>query len=74
MNSCRPGAISFDFYEQGFLFIESNQISQHMTDVYQKMNDYIAFTPYNSLDMVQSELERLQYSTDLRMGLIGIKS
>ena len=69
MNSCIHCGISFDFYEQGYIFIESNKISQHMTSEYQKMNDYIAFTPYSSLDMVQSELERLQYSTDLRMGL-----
>ena len=69
MNSCIHCGISFDFYEQGYIFIESNQISQHMTSEFQKMNDYIAFTPYSSLDKVQSELERLHYSTDLRMGL-----
>ena len=73
MNSCIHCGISFDFYEEGFLFIESNQIDQHMTDSYQKMNDYIAFAPYSSLDIVQSELNRLQYTTDLRMGLSRTK-
>ncbi|PUB16654.1 hypothetical protein [Paenisporosarcina sp. OV554] len=51
MNSCIHCGISFDFYEEGFLFIESNQINQHMTRAYKKMNDYIAYTPYSSLDM-----------------------
>jgi hypothetical protein len=73
LNSCIHCGISFDFYEEGFLFIESTQINQHMTSAYQKMNDYIAYTPYSSLDMVQSELNRLQYTTDLKMGLSQTK-
>lgn len=73
MNSCIHCGISFDFYEEGYLFIESNQIDPYMTSAYRKMNDYIAFSPYSSLDMVQSELKRLQYTTDLRMGLSRTK-
>ncbi|WP_407670255.1 EAL domain-containing protein [Paenisporosarcina antarctica] len=73
LNSCIHCGISFDFYQEGFIFIESKQIQQHITSAYQLMNDYVAFAPYSSLDMVEDELIRLNHSTDVKMGLSRTK-
>lgn len=69
MTSCIHCGISFNFYEEGFLFIESNHIHPHMTDTYRMMNDYIAYMPYSSFSTLESELNRLRHVPDLRMGL-----
>lgn len=69
MNSCIHCGISFDYYEEGFLFIESNDIQPYTTADYQRMNDHIAYLPYTSLGTVEREMNRLKHVEDLRMGL-----
>ena len=69
MNSCIHCGISFDFYENGFLFIESNQIQQHITEEYKVLTNRLACVAYSSLDTVDAELKRLQSTSGLRLGL-----
>ena len=69
MNSCIHCGISFDCYEKGILFLESNQIHQHITKEYNVLNNRLACVAYSSLDMVESELKRLNNVSGLRLGL-----
>ncbi|WP_019415391.1 EAL domain-containing protein [Paenisporosarcina sp. TG20] len=69
MNSCIHCGISFDFYNKGFIFIESKQIRQHITSKYQISGGNIAYAPYSSLDTVENELNRLSHVSDIKIGL-----
>lgn len=69
MNSCIHCGISFGFYGEGYLFLETNQIQQHITDAYQIVDDRLAYAPYSSLETVATELARLNQVSGLRMGL-----
>ncbi|WP_075618712.1 EAL domain-containing protein [Paenisporosarcina indica] len=69
MNGCIHCGISFDFYEEGFLFIESNQVQEQSTDEYQIINDHLAYMAYSSLEKVAVELTRLRHISDMKMGL-----
>jgi len=69
MNSCIHCGISFDFYNNGFLFIEADHIEQHITESYLMMNEHQAYTPYSTLVMVEDELDRLKHIPGLKMGL-----
>jgi hypothetical protein len=41
MNSCIHCGISFDFYEEGFFFIESNKPKPNLPQKYEMINDYL---------------------------------
>jgi EAL domain-containing protein (putative c-di-GMP-specific phosphodiesterase class I) len=69
MNSCIHCGIAFDFYEEGFLLLESNQIQKHITEEYKVLNDRLACVAYSSLEMVGAELKRLENVSQLRIGL-----
>lgn len=69
MNSCIHCGISFEFYDEGFFFIQAKQIKHHLTESYQMMNEHLAYAPYSTLAMVEGELTRLQHVPGLKMGL-----
>lgn len=69
MNSCIHCGISFDFYLKGYFFIESNTPNLEGTENYHMINDYLGYFKYDSLELVQEELNRLKKFEGLRIGL-----
>ena len=69
MNSCIHCGISFDFYEKGYFFIESNKPKLNLPEKYEMINEYLAYFPYNSLKQVEQELTSLDNQDGIRIGL-----
>ena len=69
MNSCIHCGISFDFYEKGFFFIESNTPKPKLNQKYEMINDYVGYFPYDSLKQVEQELKELDNLEEIRIGL-----
>jgi EAL domain-containing protein (putative c-di-GMP-specific phosphodiesterase class I) len=69
MNSCIHCGISFDFYEQGFFFIESNTPNPDLPQKYHMINDYLGYLQYESLKQVEQEVSDLNNQDGVRIGL-----
>ncbi|MET0785887.1 MAG: EAL domain-containing protein [Paenisporosarcina sp.] len=69
MNSCIHCGISFDFYEQGFFFIESNSPNLNSSQKYHMINEYLGYFPYESLNQVEQEITELNNHEGVRIGL-----
>lgn len=69
MNSCIHCGISFDFYEKGFFFIESNTPKPNLPQKYEMINDYLGYFIYDSLLEIEQELKELDNQDGIRIGL-----
>ncbi|AYC29049.1 EAL domain-containing protein [Paenisporosarcina cavernae] len=68
-NDCVHCGISFDFYEKGNFFVEGDSIDGYLDSSFTKMNDYIAYKPYSSLEEVGEEWKKYETSNNVRIGL-----
>jgi len=69
VNSCIHCGISFDFYSKGYFFLESDQAKLEGTDKYYMINDYLGYFPYDTLQQVEQEVNRLKMHDGIRIGL-----
>ncbi len=69
MSSCIHCGISFDFYSKGYFFIESKTPNLEGTEKYHMINEHLGYFAYDSLDLVQQELNRWKKVEGIRLGL-----